>query len=86
MKKTLANSYLAVVQKFRRRKLAKWKSAGILLTYRCNAACAHCYENSGPRKRAVMPVEHLREVLREFKKLGFTGRDLHFAGGEPFFD
>ena len=33
-----------------------------------------------------MPVEHLRELLREFKKLGFTGRDLHFAGGEPFFD
>jgi len=86
VKKALASSYTAVMHKIRPRKLAKWKSAGILLTYRCNAACAHCYENSGPRKRAVMPVEHLRELLREFKKLGFTGRDLHFAGGEPFFD
>ncbi len=86
MKKALARTYTAVLHKVRRRKLAKWKSAGILLTYRCNASCAHCYENSGPRKRAVMPVEHLRELLSEFKKLGFSGRDLHFAGGEPFFD
>jgi MoaA/NifB/PqqE/SkfB family radical SAM enzyme len=84
--KILANAYSALIQRFRPRVLAKWKSAGILLTYRCNAACAHCYENSGPTKRALMPVEHLRELLREFKKLGFTGRDLHFAGGEPFFD
>jgi len=84
--KSVATAYSALMQKFRPRKLAKWKSAGILLTYRCNAACAHCYENSGPTKRAVMPVEHLRELLREFKKLGYTGRDLHFAGGEPFFD
>jgi len=86
VKRTIAHAYSVLMHRFRRRKLAKWKSAGILLTYRCNAACAHCYENSGPRKRAVMPVEHLRELLREFKKLGFTGRDLHFAGGEPFFD
>ena len=86
MMKALANAYSTLMHKFRSLKLTKWKSAGILLTYRCNAACAHCYENSGPSKRALMPVEHLRELLREFKKLGFTGRDLHFAGGEPFFD
>ncbi len=77
--KTLANAYSALMHKFRPRKLTKWRSAGILLTYRCNAACAHCYENSGPRKRALMPVEHLRKLLREFKKLGFTGRDLHLV-------
>ena len=86
MMRTVANAYAELMQKIRSQKLTKWKSAGILLTYRCNAACAHCYENSGPSKRALMPVEHLRELLREFKKLGFTGRDLHFAGGEPFFD
>ncbi len=86
VKQALVNAYTVVMHKLRPRRLAKWKSAGILLTYRCNATCAHCYENSSPRKRAIMPVEHLRELLREFKKLGFTGRDLHFAGGEPFFD
>ncbi len=86
MIESLAESYTILMHKLRPRKLAKWKSAGILLTYRCNAACAHCYENSGPRKRATMPVDHLRELLLEFKKLGFTGRELHFAGGEPFFD
>jgi len=86
MDKFLSESYARLVNRIRPRKLTKWKSAGILLTYRCNAACAHCYENSGPNNRALMPVEHLRELFREFKKLGFTGRDLHFAGGEPFFD
>jgi len=86
VKQALANAYSALMHKVRRHKPTKWKSAGILLTYRCNATCAHCYENSSPRKRAAIPVEHLRELLREFKKLGFTGRDLHFAGGEPFFD
>jgi MoaA/NifB/PqqE/SkfB family radical SAM enzyme len=82
----LAESYTRLMHRLRPRRLARWESAGILLTYRCNAACAHCYENSGPRKRAVMPVELLRDLLREFKKLGFSGRELHFAGGEPFFD
>jgi MoaA/NifB/PqqE/SkfB family radical SAM enzyme len=28
----------------------------------------------------------LRGILRELKKLGLTGADLHFAGGEPFFN
>ena len=64
VKKAVAKAYAALMRKFRPRKLAKWKSAGILLTYRCNAACAQCYENSGPSKRDIMPAEHLRELLR----------------------
>lgn len=67
------------------RRPVRWKSGGILLTYACNAACADCYENSGPRKRGVLPLEDLREYLRELKRLGFTGHTLHFAGGEPFY-
>jgi MoaA/NifB/PqqE/SkfB family radical SAM enzyme len=55
------------------------------LTYRCNAKCADCYENSGPQKRALLPVEVLRELLKELRKLGFTGPELHFGGGEPFY-
>jgi MoaA/NifB/PqqE/SkfB family radical SAM enzyme len=68
-----------------RLRLSKWKSAGILVTYRCNAACADCYVNSSPRKRSTLPVEDIREYLRELKKLGVTGRSIHFGGGEPFF-
>jgi MoaA/NifB/PqqE/SkfB family radical SAM enzyme len=32
-----------------------------------------------------MPVEDLREYLRELKQLGITGPKIHFGGGEPFF-
>jgi MoaA/NifB/PqqE/SkfB family radical SAM enzyme len=66
-------------------RLSRWRSGGIILTYRCNAACADCYVNSSPRKRALLPVEDLREYLSELKKLGMTGPRIHFGGGEPFF-
>ena len=82
----LSRASQALRARFGSRKLAKWRSVGILLTYRCNAACADCYENCGPRRRGVMPVEDLRGYLRELRKLGLTGPSLHFAGGEPFYD
>lgn len=68
-----------------RLRLSRWKSAGIMLTYRCNATCADCYVNSSPEKRGVLPAEDLREYLRELKRLGITGPKIHFGGGEPFF-
>ena len=68
-----------------RRRPARWRSAGILLTYTCNAQCADCYENCGPRKRGVLPLGDLRGYLRELKRLGLDGRALHFGGGEPFY-
>ena len=86
MSKLLSRASAALSARFGSRKLARWRSAGILLTYRCNAACADCYENCGPRRVGVMPTEDLRGYLRELKKLGFTGPTLHFAGGEPFYD
>jgi MoaA/NifB/PqqE/SkfB family radical SAM enzyme len=66
-------------------RLSEWKSAGIMLTYRCNATCADCYVNSSPQKRSILPVEDLREYLRELKKLGISGPRIHFGGGEPFY-
>jgi sulfatase maturation enzyme AslB (radical SAM superfamily) len=59
-------------------------SGGILLTYWCNATCANCYENCGPNKNSVMPVEDAKEYMIELKKLGCVGQGFHFAGGEPF--
>ena len=56
-----------------------------MLTYTCNAQCADCYVNSGPRKRGVLPLGDLRDYLRELKQLGLDGRALHFGGGEPFY-
>lgn len=66
--------------------IEKWDSGGILLTYWCNAACADCYENSGPHKKSTMPLEDAGEYLRELKLLGCAGSGFHFAGGEPFYD
>ncbi len=66
--------------------LAKWDSVGILLTYWCNAACAHCYENSSPQCRHTMSLDQVRDCLRQLRQLGCTGAALHFAGGEPFYD
>ncbi len=66
--------------------LEKWDSGGILLTYWCNAACADCYENSGPRKNSILPVEDAKEYLRELRQLECTGPRFHFAGGEPFYN
>ena len=71
MKKKLSRAWASLMHRVRPRTLARWKSAGILLTYRCNAKCADCYENSGPERRALLPVEDLRDILRELKKLGF---------------
>jgi MoaA/NifB/PqqE/SkfB family radical SAM enzyme len=59
-------------------------SGGMLLTYWCNATCANCYENCGPNKNSVMPVEDAKEYMIELKKLGCVGQGFHFAGGEPF--
>ena len=68
------------------KQLAKWDSVGILLTYWCNAACAHCYENSSPRCRHTMSLDQVRDCLRQLRQLGCKGAALHFAGGEPFYD
>jgi MoaA/NifB/PqqE/SkfB family radical SAM enzyme len=67
------------------RKLSRWNSAGILLTYACNAECADCYESCSPRRRGTAPVEDVRKYLGELRRLGCTGRDIHFGGGEPFY-
>jgi len=86
MPKLLQRVRASIARRLVPRRLAAWRSGGILLTYRCNAACADCYENSGPRKRSVLAVADLRRLLRELRQLGFSGSDLHFGGGEPFFD
>jgi len=81
----LSTLYDRVTRRWPARRLSRWKSGGIMLTYRCNAECADCYENSSPRKRALLPPEHLRNYLRELRRLGFSGPRLHFGGGEPFY-
>jgi len=69
--------------------LAAWEFAGLLLTYWCNARCAFCYVNSGPRRRGWMSVEQTLSLWSGLDQLAAEhGRcmRIHLAGGEPFGD
>ena len=60
-------------------------AGGLILTYRCNAACRHCLYKSSPRRDgAYMNPETLRGMLRKAASLGC--RSFHLGGGEPFLD
>ncbi|MBN2584385.1 MAG: radical SAM protein [Planctomycetes bacterium] len=61
-------------------------AAGLLVTYWCNARCAHCYELSGPRRRGWMTVEAARDHFRAMVRLGLQSHGIHLGGGEPFGD
>lgn len=62
----------------------KINRSGILITYKCNAACRHCLYMSNPKKNNLMPIDDARHYFNEFSKLGLKGDTLHIAGGEPF--
>jgi len=61
-------------------------AAGLLLTYWCNARCAHCYEMSGPERRAWMSEADARRHLAALARLGVPASGVHIGGGEPFGD
>jgi organic radical activating enzyme len=73
-------------------KLKVWRSAGLLLTYKCNAACDFCYYCCGPQNDGLMTVETAIRAWRGLKKLaGDSGPAvsaveprIHLTGGEPF--
>ena len=65
-------------------KLKLWRSAGLLLTYRCNAACEFCYYHCSPQKAGLMPVETCIAAWRSLKVLAGQAARVHLTGGEPF--
>ncbi len=66
------------------RKFKLWRSAGLLLTYRCNASCEFCYYHCTPQKGGLMPVETCIAALRSLKELASEAAKIHLTGGEPF--
>lgn len=54
-----------------------------LLTYQCNFECDHCFVWGGPWQTGVMPLERIRQALRQARDLGSI-RSIYFEGGEPF--
>jgi hypothetical protein len=65
-------------------KFKLWRSAGLMLTYRCNAACAFCYYHCSPDKGGLMPVETCIAAWRSLRVLAGDEARIHLTGGEPF--
>lgn len=55
----------------------------LLLTYRCDLECDHCFVWGSPRQSGTMTSQNIRRILREAKDAG-TVEWIFFEGGEPF--
>jgi len=56
---------------------------GLILTYKCNALCRHCYFNAGPTRTEKMNRNDVLNYLDQATDLS-TLRMISFTGGEPF--
>lgn len=65
-------------------KFKLWRSAGLLLTYRCSAACEFCYYHCSPEKGGLLAVETCLAAWRSLKDLAGDAAKVHLTGGEPF--
>ncbi|MBW8042130.1 MAG: 4Fe-4S cluster-binding domain-containing protein [Planctomycetes bacterium] len=65
-------------------KFRLWRSAGLLLTYKCNCSCEFCYYNCGPHKDGLISVDTALKSWRSLKILAGDAAKIHITGGEPF--
>ncbi len=65
-------------------KLKLWRYAGLMLTYRCNAACKFCYYYCGPQAGGLLPVETAMDAWAALRRLAGDTARVHLTGGEPF--
>jgi organic radical activating enzyme len=65
-------------------KFKLWRSAGLLLTYKCNCTCEFCYYHCGPDKGGLMPVETAINTWQSLKVLAGDAAKVHITGGEAF--
>jgi len=64
--------------------LKLWRYAGLMLTYRCNAACRFCYYHCSPEAGGLMPVETAIAAWTALRRLAGDAAKVHLTGGEPF--
>jgi len=55
----------------------------LLLTYRCNYSCSHCFVWGGPTQTGTMTIADVERILDEAVATG-TIRRIYFEGGETF--
>jgi len=65
-------------------KFKLWRSAGLLLTYKCNASCEFCYYNCGPNTDGVMETDTAINAWQSLKTLAGDSAKIHLTGGEVF--
>jgi len=65
-------------------KFKLWNSAGLLLTYKCNAACEFCYYNCSPQQNGLMTVDTAICAWQSLQNLAGEAAKVHITGGEPF--
>ncbi len=65
-------------------KFKLWRSVGLMLTYKCNAACEFCYYHCSPDKGGLMPVETCLATWRSLQTIAGDRAKVHLTGGEPF--
>ncbi|MFZ0035602.1 MAG: radical SAM protein [Sedimentisphaerales bacterium] len=65
-------------------KFKLWRSAGLLLTYKCNASCEFCYYNCSPDNDGLMPVDMAIAAWESLRILAEDDAKVHLTGGELF--
>ncbi len=74
--------HLQIISEFKQAELSLPEMLTISLTDACNLDCAHCWVEAGPCESAAqVSVEDVRQVLRDFVRLGGSG--VRLTGGEP---
>ena len=65
-------------------KLKLWRYAGLMLTYRCSAACRFCYYYCSPQSSGLMSVDTAIQSWEGLVRLAGESAKVHITGGEPF--
>lgn len=65
-------------------KLKHWRYAGLMLTYRCTAACRFCYYYCAPQAGGLMPVDMAIGAWEALIRIAGENAKVHITGGEPF--
>lgn len=65
-------------------KFKLWRSAGLMLTYKCPARCEFCYYRCSPHQNSLMPVDMAIDAWKSLINLAGEKAKIHITGGEPF--
>ena len=65
-------------------KLKLWRYAGLMLTYRCSAACRFCYYYCSPQASGLMSVDTAIQSWEGLVRIAGEYAKVHITGGEPF--